>query len=705
MVVYAYLRTVKAVGTRRYIESYAKPSQYIPGIRAFLRTERTAVKWSVFTGVCLGALALAWQGYTYGVVVIGVGVLIAMLVERIRKVDSFGLYCSTWIVGLVAFPMAAPYYFVQGDLPLFFDVPILLFFGTLAILLPFLLMRDIPWVFSIPALILFVGGAAILLKVVFPRYFTDVITGQGYFVKNLVYSTIAEAQAPSIDSLVIGYGVITFFLAFAGVALFVYLLARHRFKRYHLVFLVFAMVSIYLPISASKFFFIGSPVFALLPPKRSIARSTSAGYPALRRKVARSPTGGAACRVPRAFKAEPRPRPGAGPRDLPPEHLVRDRRGDPLQHQDRDRRPRSRTPSLLAAARASEPVGQLLRGRGNVPRHPEPVPIGRVQLARAQDINVPEPQRPAFVSWWDYGFQAIAQGTIRASPTTSRTGSTPRGSSSSPRTNRSRSRSWPPPSCRRSRQASGLPGPSGRPQPILARDGSTSRSCTTTWSTRARTTRWSSATPRGTSRSTRARSPTDNTMYLATSYFLAGSLPLTAVARVYNDIQAYTGWSIRYAMADSRLFPFSGSDTGIYYAPADLTGRVINNAGLPSTFFNVSVLGSDGNTYPLGSVPANVAPVQYQINYQAPFYNSMIYRTYIGYNGTDTGLSAGFRASPAPPSPLRSSRAGCSSTSRSFTRRRTSARDQEREHGGGVLHRHEQAGGRHDRERDKRHRR
>ena len=133
----------------------------------------------------------------------------------------------------------------------------------------------------------------------------------------------------------------------------------------------------------------------------------------------------------------------------------------------------------------------------------------------------------------------------------------------------------------------------------------------------------------------------DNTMYLATSYFLAGSLSLTAVARVYDDIQAYTGWSIRYAMADSRLFPFSGSDTGIYYAPADLTGRVINNAGLPSTFFNVSVLGSDGNTYPLGSVPANVAPEQYQINYQAPFYNSMIYRTYIGYNGTDAGLSGG----------------------------------------------------------------
>ena len=88
-------------------------------------------------------------------------------------------------------------------------------------------------------------------------------------------------------------------------------------------------------------------------------------------------------------------------------------------------------------------------------------------------------------------------------------------------------------------------------------------------------------------------------------------------------------------MTDSRLIPFSGANTGIFYAPADLTGRVINTAGLPTTFFNVTVLGSDGNYYPLGQVPADVTPVNYYINYFSPFYHSMIYRTYFGYNGTD----------------------------------------------------------------------
>jgi len=251
VVVYSYIRTVKAVGSRRWVESYRHPRQFLPALRAFARTERTAVKWAVFTGVSLGALALAWQGFTYAVVVISISLLVAMVAERIRRVDSFGLYVATWIVGLVGFPMAMPYYIVQQQFAVWFDLPLLLYFGVLLLLLPFLLMRDVPWVFSLPILIGLVLAAIGALALASPTYFTSLVTGQGYFVKNLIYSTVAEAQAPSIDQLIIGYGVVTFFLAFAGLAIFGYLLVPGRFKRYHVVFLVFAILSIYLPISAA----------------------------------------------------------------------------------------------------------------------------------------------------------------------------------------------------------------------------------------------------------------------------------------------------------------------------------------------------------------------------------------------------------------------------------------------------------------------
>ena len=207
---------------------------------------------------------------------IGASLFIAMMIERVRRVDSFGVYVLTWIVGLVGFPMAMPYYIVQHQFGAWFDLPLLLFFGILALLLPFLLLRDVPWVFSIPALFLFVLGAAAFLFVVSPIDFTNIVTGQGYFAKTLIYSTVAEAQAPSIDQLVVGYGVVTFFLTFAGVAIFIYILARGRFRRHHIVFLVFALLSIYLPISAAKFFLLGSPAFALLPAE-AIRRALDVG--------------------------------------------------------------------------------------------------------------------------------------------------------------------------------------------------------------------------------------------------------------------------------------------------------------------------------------------------------------------------------------------------------------------------------------------
>jgi len=642
LVIYAYIRTVKAVGSRRWIESYAHPRQYLPGLRGFFRTERTAIKWAVFTGVSLGALALAWQGYTYGVVVIGFALLIACFVERIRKVDSLGLYLSTWIIGLVAFPMSSPYYFVQGNVGVFFTVPILLFFGTLAILLPFILMRDVPWVFSVPALIALVGGAVVALRFVFPRYFTDVITGQGYFVKNLIYTTIAEAQAPSVDALVLGYGVVTFFLAFAGLALVVYLLIRQRFKRYHLVFLVFSVVSIYLPISAAKFFVIGSPAFALLAAEAIHRALDVGGYPALRRTVASlSDRGSRFAAFRKSFKARHVLVLALVAVILLPNVWVSVDAGIPGNTKDRLANQINTTIPSWLKLNASAPASGILGAAGSSLDTPNQYDSAAYNWLAQQDVNVPEAQRPAFVSWWDYGFQAIAQGQHPSVADNFQNGIDPAGQFLLAQNESLAIGVLTTTLLQGEEKASGLPYLPHALNAILARDGV---NLTRLHDALVNESHDYSAVVANPSVYLPVDPQTitlDNAMYLAVSYFLAGSLSLAGVARVYDDVQAYTGWSIRYAMSDSRLFPFSGTSTGIFYAPADLTGRVINGAGLPVSFFNVTVLGSDGNTYPLGSVPASVSPVQYQINYQSPFYDSMIYRTYIGYNGTEAGLGGG----------------------------------------------------------------
>jgi asparagine N-glycosylation enzyme membrane subunit Stt3 len=643
VVVYSYIRTVKAVGSRRWVEDYRHPRQYLPAVRAFVRTERSAVKWAVFTGVSLGALALAWQGYTYGVVVISISLVVAMVVERVRRVDSFGLYVATWIVGLVGFPMAMPYYLVQQQFTVWFDLPLLIFFGALALLLPFLVMRDVPWVFSVPFLVAVFAAGVGVLALASPTYFTSLVTGQGYFVKNLIYSTVAEAQAPSIDQLVLGYGVVTFFLAFAGLAIFVYLLVQGRFKRHHVVFLVFALLSLYLPISAAKFFLVGSPIFALLPAEAIRRALDIAGYGELRRTT--------------ASLSDRRSQFSAFRKAFKPRHVlvmalvllvvlpnvwVAVDAGIPGNTKSQYAAQVGATLPPWLQLNSSNPSNYYFGAAGTSLDTPNQYDSAGYNWLAQQDTNVPAPQRPAFVSWWDYGFQAIAQGAHPSVADNFQNGIDPAGQFLLSQNESQAIGVLATTLLAAEQRASGLPDLPPALNHMLAADGLNMNELHNLLVNTSSDYTLVVAHPERYLPVDRNTITAENAMYLAMAYFLATSLPLSGVAKVYNDLQSYTGWSIRYAMTDTRLFPFGGTDTGIFYAPAELTGRVIDSNGAPSTFFNLSVLGSDGNYYPPNQLPAGVTAVGSPvINYFAPFYKSMIYRTYIGYNGTEIGSSPG----------------------------------------------------------------
>jgi dolichyl-phosphooligosaccharide-protein glycotransferase len=640
--IYSYIRTVKSVGSRRWVESYRHPKSVLAGLRAFLRTERTAVKWAVFTGVSLGALALAWQGFTYAVVVIGISVFVSVIAERIRRVDSFGLYVAAWIVGLVGFPMAVPYYIVQQQFAVWFDLPLLLYFGVLVLLLPFMFLRDTPWVFSLPLTGALVVLAAGLLAIVNPTYFTSIVTGQGYFVKNLIYSTVAEAQAPSIDQLIIGYGVVTFFLAFVGLAIFLYLLVHGRFKRQHVVFLVFAILSIYLPISAAKFFLLGSPIFALLPAEAIVRALDLAGFPELRRTVASlSDRRSQFSAFRKAFKVRHVVILALVIGLVLPNVWIAIDAGIPGNTKAQYSSQVASTLPPWIQPNTSNPSGYYFGAAGSSLDTPNQYDSAGYNWLAQQDTNLPPSQRPAFVSWWDYGFQAIAQGDHPSVADNFQNGIDPAGQFLLAQNESQAIGVLTVTLLQAEVQKSGLTYLPPALNQILARDGLDVATLHSLLANTSDDHRLVVAHPERYLPVNPNTITNDNAMYLATAYYLATSLPLSGVAKVYNDVQSYTGWSIAYAMSDSRLFPFSGTDTGIYYAPADLTGRVINSAGLPTTFFNVTVLGSDGNTYPAGQVPAGVTAVNYTINYFAPFYNSMIYHIFIGYNGTDAGLGPG----------------------------------------------------------------
>ncbi|HYK93570.1 MAG TPA: carboxypeptidase regulatory-like domain-containing protein [Thermoplasmata archaeon] len=656
LTIYGYLRTLKAVGSHRWVSSYRSPRAILQGLRSFLRTERMAVKWAVFTGVSFGTLALAWQGYTYFVAIVVIFLAVALIIERIRKVDSFGMYVATWIIGLIGFPLATPYYVPQGLFNGWFDLPLLLYFGALAIFLPFVLLRDSPWVVSIPVLAGVAAAAIGALYFVSRTFFLDIVTGQGYFVKTLVYSTVAEAQAPSIDQLILGYGIATFFLAFVGLALFVLETVRARYKRTQLVFLVFAIMSIYLPVSAAKFFFLGSAAFALLPGIAIGRLLDVGGYGELRRTVASlSDQRSRLAAFRRAFKA----------RHvlvlllvvgivLPNVWYAVDA-GIPynLKGQYNLQVYNTLPPPLRTSPQNSSSF--YLGAAGTQLDTPDQYDEDGYNWLAQQDLNVPPPQRPAFVSWWDYGFQAVAQGGHPTVADNFQNGIDPAGNFLLAQ-NESLAIG-----VLTTRLLTAEQGSSGQPylpsglNRVLASDGVNLSELHTLLVNTSTDVGLVLAHPERYLPVDASHLDPTNAQYDTVSYFLASTLSPDGVAQVYNDVQSYSGWSIRYAMVDSRLFPSGGTSTGIYYAPADLTDRIIGPGGLPTTYFSVSVVGSDGNSYPLGQVPAGVLATNYVIHYYAPFYNSMIYRIFSGYNGSDVGQSdgiPGLQANPGVSNPI-----------------------------------------------------
>ncbi|MCK4444900.1 MAG: carboxypeptidase regulatory-like domain-containing protein, partial [Thermoplasmata archaeon] len=126
-----------------------------------------------------------------------------------------------------------------------------------------------------------------------------------------------------------------------------------------------------------------------------------------------------------------------------------------------------------------------------------------------------------------------------------------------------------------------------------------------------------------------------NAMYIQLRYMFTKELDVDAMADFYHDIREVTGNSIKYFAVDSRLFPFSGSQTGIFYAPAKLSDhRMIEN--MPEDFFVIRAETNQGSFYP-HEIPIGARVTDVRIEYKDMFYESMLYKTFIGYSPMDAG--------------------------------------------------------------------
>ncbi|MEM3811429.1 MAG: hypothetical protein QXX98_00455 [Thermoplasmata archaeon] len=135
-----------------------------------------------------------------------------------------------------------------------------------------------------------------------------------------------------------------------------------------------------------------------------------------------------------------------------------------------------------------------------------------------------------------------------------------------------------------------------------------------------------------------------NIKYIMISGSLASNYSENTLVNLYSALEAATGYDISYVLIDSAMFPFSGNDTGTFYAPATLTDRdiySIDGNDIPYTYYNLTAINASGNTFPLNNIPADAAIVGYNISYTPAFYNTTLYRLFLGYSGSEVGATQG----------------------------------------------------------------
>ena len=260
-----FMRALTEGGDARWIADWRSVESIRSGFTNFLHSERLALGYAGLTGMTLALIALSWKGFPYLMVIIATYLVLQMVVNQFRRVDSL----TTAMLGIVALSLplliSFPYYHHMGFIETWWDAPayvLLAFISASALLVP---TRDLPW-------LLVLGGTAtvatvgyLLLTYVFTELGFLLFSGQGYFVRTKLFDTIAEAQPPTFANFVFSFGPVSVWFGFFGLAWMAWQLSGGRtWKKDYLFILTWSAVALYMAQSAIRFIFNATPVMALL---------------------------------------------------------------------------------------------------------------------------------------------------------------------------------------------------------------------------------------------------------------------------------------------------------------------------------------------------------------------------------------------------------------------------------------------------------
>lgn len=392
-----YLKALKVTSRRDWVSDWTDGGQILDGLREYGENARLSLVYASLAGLSIANVALAWKGFHYAMAILFGYAVFQLVFDQIRGEDSLDIFAITLVTMGIVLAMAWPWYEWAG-LTRWFGPSIYILAGFLVVGLVLVPARDLPAVLVLPGFVGFIAAVLAIIAVAFPGLSEIVFGGFGYFQRTAVYRTIAEAHPPDFSNVVFNFGVATFYLALIGIVLLAIRL-RRELTLGRLFMLVWATISIYMGLAAARFLFNASVVFAVMSGWMTWWIIDRLDYDAMFTQL-------------RGFRDSLR---HGVKRAVGISHVI----GVlflalaivvPNTYFALDAGMPSQYESQLAgddeAAQRFVQTNLGAFGQSYLPGYWEE----GLEWLKTQDDDLPPPDRPGFMSWWDYGFWTSALG-------------------------------------------------------------------------------------------------------------------------------------------------------------------------------------------------------------------------------------------------------------------------------------------------------
>ncbi len=612
------------------IKKLTDARSYFSSIKTYYEENKITTIYALMSAVSLGGLIVFWQGYPYIEVILLIYVAVQLLYNLFTKKPTGYLTYITAIYVAASFPIGFYYYDITAMIHAWFLPPLAMGLMIVGFGILINIVARKPWIITIPALVLVTIGALFIISKTNPAILKELLTGDGYFVKSRVYSTIAEAAAPPLGQYISDFGPGLFLLGIAGVPYIIYRFLKEK-KEGMLLVIIFAIFSIFMSFEAARFNITAAPAYAILGGGLimyfvNIIRHNEAtkksrhvsGRKSLRKNISGVTVGFAVIVVliliiPSGMGAFSAAVPENNAASY--NHILNS--------------------TLPKGFRPNNPFGNYGLAIEN---KTQPLSASFQWLA-TQNTNESIQNRPAYVSWWDYGFQELQQGRH---PTVADDFQQGIASAGQILLAQNQSQEISLFISRVLETPGGYSNGHFNASITATMDKYFGTNETTTIASMYGNPLSSKYTPLLSEAAYGSHQINVTSSYNARHALIMGQLSihynLTTLISAYGALEKVTGSSISYVQVDHGLYPFSGSNPGIFYAPAYLTDTPSYTADgevVPTNYYNVVAITSTGARYTLNKLPQGATVTNYLLNYTSAFYNTTIYKTIYGFPESD----------------------------------------------------------------------